>query len=66
VKLATRWIRELAADEERRDELVEWGTEAVNKIVRFYDQDADVGDVHFTFLRSPAPSGPTSTAVIGE
>ena len=66
VKLATRWIRELASDDARRDELVEWGTDAVSKIVRFYDQDAEVGDVHFTFLRSPGPAGPTSTAVIGE
>src|SRR5207248_11427370 len=60
VKLATRWIRQLAADDARRDELVEWGREAVNRIIRFHDQDAEVGDVHFTFLRGPAPPGPTA------
>jgi uncharacterized ferritin-like protein (DUF455 family) len=52
VKLATHWIRELLADDvERRDELVSWGRRAVARIGKFWSEDAQPQDVHFTFLR---------------
>src|SRR4051794_5973413 len=50
VKLATNWIREFVKDDpERSAELVRWGTDAVTRIERFHNSDADVSDVHFTF-----------------
>jgi hypothetical protein len=53
VKLATHWIRELLDDDtERRDELVSWGRGAVERIGKFWSEDAKPQDVHFTFLRS--------------
>jgi hypothetical protein len=56
VKLATRWIRELTADDpERLADLVAWSRAAVLRIQRFYadnpDRVADDSDIRFTFLR---------------
>jgi hypothetical protein len=67
VKLATRWIRDLVEDDPaEQDELVRWGTEAVERIERFHHPDAEVGEVHFTFQRN-APAGPVhQSTVIGE
>jgi hypothetical protein len=53
VKLATHWIRELLdGDTERRDELVSWGRGAVERIGKFWSEDAKPQDVHFTFLHT--------------
>jgi hypothetical protein len=68
VKLATNWIREFVQDDpEHSDELVRWGTEAVGRIERFHNPNADIADVHFTFLRGNPGRGEAPTSdVIGE
>jgi hypothetical protein len=68
VKLATNWIREFVQDDpEHSAELVRWGTEAVHRIERFHNADADVPDVHFTFLRgNPRSADAPASTVIGE
>jgi uncharacterized ferritin-like protein (DUF455 family) len=68
VKLATNWIREFVQDDpEHSAELVRWGTDAVHRIERFHNADADVPDVHFTFLRgNPRTGDAPASAVIGE
>ncbi|HYX85547.1 MAG TPA: DUF455 family protein [Gaiellales bacterium] len=55
VKLGTHWIRELVgADTEHRDELVDWGRQAVARIGSFWNEDSKPEDVHFTFMRAGA------------
>src|SRR5207248_7154722 len=67
VKLATRWIRALIEDDPaERDELVRWGQGAVERIERFYNPDAEVANVHFTFLRQPPTGKVHESSVIGE
>ncbi|MCZ7679286.1 MAG: DUF455 family protein [Sandaracinaceae bacterium] len=40
VKLVNRWLRELTEGEpERREEIVDWGREAIDRIQRFYADD---------------------------
>lgn len=57
VKLATRWIRHFVEnDPAERDELIRWGQDAVERIEGFHNPGAEVGSVHFTFLRNP-PEG---------
>jgi Protein of unknown function (DUF455) len=69
VKLATEWIRRLT-DDEKRDDLIEWGRGAVERIEGFYaregaEQRAD--DVRFTFMKEGgAREQARKTAVIGE
>ena len=67
VKLATEWVRRLA-DEETRDELIRWGTDAVEHIESFYADDYDgPGEVAFTFAKAGgARAGTRASAVIGE
>jgi hypothetical protein len=66
VKLATNWIRKLAPAE-RRDELVEWGTDAVHRIESFYSDEV-TEHPRFTFTKEGASSDPgqRARAVIGE
>jgi hypothetical protein len=67
VKLATNWIRDFVKDDQAKsDELVQWGTSAVERIERFHNPDAPVPDVHFTFLRTPPKDGARVSSVIGE
>jgi Protein of unknown function (DUF455) len=68
VKLATDWVRRLV-DEERREELVRWGREAVAHIEGFYARDDYDGadDVRFTFMKEGgAREDSRKSAVIGE
>lgn len=56
VKLVNRWLRELTeADPERREKIVEWGREAIDRIQRFYADDpysvTDKSKIRFSFLR---------------
>jgi uncharacterized ferritin-like protein (DUF455 family) len=58
VQLGTDWIRELTKDDpERRDELVKWGKEAIQRMNDFWASDGkprpDPSDVQFTFLKAP-------------
>jgi len=66
VRLATDWIRRLA-DEERQEELVRWGREAVARIEGFHEGDDYQGadGVRFTFMKDGAEDARPS-AVIGE
>jgi len=67
VKLATRWIRQFVDDDPaERDELVRWGQDAVERIERFHNPGAEVGNVHFTFLRHPPEGRVHESTVIGE
>jgi hypothetical protein len=69
VKLATEWIRRLT-DDKKRDELVEWGREAVERIEGFYAREGEeqrADDVRFTFMKEGgAREQARKTAVIGE
>jgi hypothetical protein len=68
VKLATEWIRKLV-DEGTRDELVQWGRDAVARIEGFYAGDDYEGadDVRFTFMKDGgAREESRRTVVIGE
>jgi len=56
VKLATKWIRQLTADDRaHRDELVRWGRDVIIGMQRFWADDPnaepDESQVHFSFLR---------------
>jgi hypothetical protein len=70
VRLATRWIRRLTeGDLARRDELVRWGTQAVNRIETFYNdgQAPPEHDIRFTFLKpEDGEVVVTPSSVIGE
>ena len=69
VKLATEWVRRLTADDdERREELMRWGREAVARIEGFYAEDgyAGPGEVVFTFAKpggARAQARPRSAAI---
>jgi uncharacterized ferritin-like protein (DUF455 family) len=67
VKLATRWIRQLTAhDHGYREELVQWGRKAVERIEGFYGRPVE-SEPHFTFLKQghDEPAG-SASAIIGE
>ncbi|HKG24616.1 MAG TPA: ferritin-like domain-containing protein, partial [Thermomicrobiales bacterium] len=73
VKLATDWIRELTKDNpSRREELVTWGRQAVQRMEAFWGngnrKQTDPSTVQFTFLRAgePAPAGFPREEMIGE
>ncbi|MFN2490328.1 MAG: DUF455 family protein [Actinomycetota bacterium] len=53
VKMATKWVRRFVeSDSAHRDELVRWGTKAVIRIERLFDESYGTNgepEVHFTF-----------------
>jgi hypothetical protein len=66
--MATEWARRLT-DDERREDLVRWGTEAVARIESFYATDgySGPGEVAFTFVKGGgARAESRASAVIGE
>lgn len=70
VKLATRWIRHLTDNNHaHRDELAEWGREAVDRVTGFLGP-AEGDRAHFTFLKPSDDTGVINTGhlstVIGE
>jgi hypothetical protein len=70
VKLATRWIRKLTEDTpQKRDALVAWGRQAVDRIQSFYNSaygGSSSEEPHFTFVRGEVEPAGQPSKIIGE